>query len=177
MNIVEVRNLNKKYPSFALQDVSFGIEPGRIVGFIGRNGAGKTTTIKSMLNLVHPDSGEVLYFGKSLRENEAEIKKHFRVSTGAVQMLFGCGHLIQRKLVKVHLAKDSGTKHYLWANFTKLKRESRMEATMSVMRLSRKNLMSDLLPILTFPLYLSHLLRLRHHLIRQRSEQSHRERR
>ena len=84
MNIVEVRNLNKKYPSFALQDVSFGIEPGRIVGFIGRNGAGKTTTIKSMLNLVHPDSGEVLYFGKSLRENEAEIKKHIGYSTGTV---------------------------------------------------------------------------------------------
>ena len=84
MSIVEVRHLVKKYPSFALQDVSFGIEAGRICGFIGRNGAGKTTTIKSMLNLVHCDSGEIDYFGKSLTENEKEIKKRIGYSTGTV---------------------------------------------------------------------------------------------
>ena len=64
MNAVEVRNLEKRYPSFALRDVSFDIKAGRITGFIGRNGAGKTTTIKSMLNLVHPDGGTVSFFGK-----------------------------------------------------------------------------------------------------------------
>ena len=61
MSIVEVQKLNKTYPTFRLKDVSFQIEEGRITGFIGRNGAGKTTTIKSMLNLVHPDSGEINY--------------------------------------------------------------------------------------------------------------------
>lgn len=66
MSIVEIHKLNKKYPTFKLSDISFNIEDGRITGFIGRNGAGKTTTIKSMLNLVHPDSGEILYFGTSL---------------------------------------------------------------------------------------------------------------
>ncbi len=84
MNIAEVKNLNKTYPSFALKDVSFNIEEGRIIGFVGRNGAGKTTTIKSMLNLVHPDSGEITYFGKPLAENETEIKKHIGYSTGTV---------------------------------------------------------------------------------------------
>ncbi|MBQ7737077.1 MAG: ABC transporter ATP-binding protein [Oscillospiraceae bacterium] len=84
MSIVEVRGLVKKYPSFELKEVSFTVDAGRITGFIGRNGAGKTTTIKSMLNLVHPDGGEVIYFGKPLMGNETEIKKHIGYSTGVV---------------------------------------------------------------------------------------------
>ena len=84
MSVAEVHDLNKTYPAFALKRASFSIEEGRITGFIGRNGAGKTTTIKSMLNLVHPDSGEIFYFGKPLAENETEIKKLIGYSTGAV---------------------------------------------------------------------------------------------
>ncbi len=84
MNIVHVERLIKTYPSFTLKEVSFNIEEGRIVGFAGRNGAGKTTTIKSMLNLVHPDGGEIIYFGKPLAGNETEIKKHIGYSTGTV---------------------------------------------------------------------------------------------
>ena len=84
MAIVSVQNLTKSYPSFKLDNVSFSLEAGRIAGFIGRNGAGKTTTIKSMLNLVHPDGGEVKYFGLDLKENEAEIKKKIGYSTGTV---------------------------------------------------------------------------------------------
>ena len=84
MSVVEVRGLVKKYPAFTLQDVSFDVAEGRITGFIGRNGAGKTTTIKAMLNLVHPDGGSVVYFGKPLAENETEIKKRIGYSTGTV---------------------------------------------------------------------------------------------
>lgn len=84
MSIVKINNLNKTYPAFKLNNISFDIEEGKITGFIGRNGAGKTTTIKSMLNLIHPDSGEITYFGKSLYENESEIKKHIGYSTGSV---------------------------------------------------------------------------------------------
>lgn len=84
MSIVEVKSLCKDYPVFHLSDISFSLEPGRITGFIGRNGAGKTTTIKSMLNLVHPSGGELIYFGLPLRENEAEIKQRIGYSTGAV---------------------------------------------------------------------------------------------
>lgn len=84
MSIAEVRHLAKKYPSFELQDVTFRVDAGRITGFIGRNGAGKTTTIKSMLNLVHPDSGEIDYFGMPLAGNEKEIKKRIGYSTGTV---------------------------------------------------------------------------------------------
>ena len=68
MKILEVKNISKHYPSFKLQDVSFTINPGKIIGFIGRNGAGKTTTLKCIYNLAKPTSGEVLYDGKSISE-------------------------------------------------------------------------------------------------------------
>lgn len=84
MSIVEVRNLRKTYPAFQLKDVSFSIEQGKITGFIGRNGAGKTTTIKSILNLVHPDGGQICYFDIPLIDHEAEIKKRVGYSSGTL---------------------------------------------------------------------------------------------
>ena len=84
MSIVSVQNLVKEYPGFRLNEVSFALERGKITGFIGRNGSGKTTTIKSMLNLVHPNRGEIRYFGKPLSGNEAEIKSRIGYSTGTV---------------------------------------------------------------------------------------------
>ena len=84
MYIVEIKNVCKTYPAFKLKDVSFSLENGKITGFIGRNGAGKTTTIKSMLNLIHTDSGEVCYFGLPLSEHETEIKQRIGYSTGTV---------------------------------------------------------------------------------------------
>lgn len=84
MSIVEVKNLKKAYPSFLLDHVSFHLEAGRITGFAGRNGAGKTTTIKSMLNLIHPDGGEITCFGMPLCGHEAELKRRIGYSTGTV---------------------------------------------------------------------------------------------
>ena len=84
MDIVVLKNICKTYPTFHLHDVSFSLERGMITGFIGRNGAGKTTTIKSMLNLIHTDSGEISYFGLPLIEHETEIKQRIGYSTGTV---------------------------------------------------------------------------------------------
>lgn len=84
MNIVELENVCKAFPAFRLNDVSFSLDEGKITGFIGRNGAGKTTTIKSMLNLVHADSGAISYFGMPLLEHEMEIKQRIGYSTGTV---------------------------------------------------------------------------------------------
>ena len=84
MKVVELSGICKNYPAFSLKNVSFSLESGRIIGFIGRNGAGKTTTIKSMLNLVHIDSGEICYFGLPLMGNETEIKQRIGYSTGTV---------------------------------------------------------------------------------------------
>ena len=80
-----IDHLTKTYgEKKAVDDLNLHIRPGEIYGFLGHNGAGKTTTIKSMLNLVHPDSGEIIYFGKLLKDNETSIKKHIGYSTGAV---------------------------------------------------------------------------------------------
>ena len=84
MALCEIKNLRKTYPSFTLSELSFQLNAGRIVGFIGRNGAGKTTTIKSMLGLVHPDGGEIDYFGLPFSQHEKQIKQRIGYSTGAV---------------------------------------------------------------------------------------------
>lgn len=84
MNVLEVRGISKRYPGFRLDDVSFSLERGRITSLIGRNGAGKTTIIKSILNLVHPESGEILYRGKPIMGNEALFKMHTGYSTGTL---------------------------------------------------------------------------------------------
>ena len=80
--ICEVRGLSRSYRNFWLNDVSFKLEPGYIMGFVGRNGAGKSTTIKAMLRLVKPDCGEVKMFGMDYAENEEECKKHLGIVLG-----------------------------------------------------------------------------------------------
>ena len=72
---LSVTGLCKTYPAFQLKDVALTVEPGRIVGFVGRNGAGKTTTIKSILGLVHPDAGDIRFFDLPFRGSEAEIRQ------------------------------------------------------------------------------------------------------
>ena len=73
--VLRLENVNKKYPTFSLKDVSFSIEPGQIMGFIGRNGAGKTTTLKCIMNLIHFESGKISAFDKDMTENELENKQ------------------------------------------------------------------------------------------------------
>ena len=75
MTILKVEALRKQYPAFCLQDVSFSIGEGRVMGLIGRNGAGKTTTIKSILRLVRPDGGRVEFLGKPLDEDESALRR------------------------------------------------------------------------------------------------------
>lgn len=87
MELLSVRDLCKTYPGFTLDHVSFSLESGYIMGFIGRNGAGKTTTLKSMLGLVHPDGGAVEMFGMNLRENESACRQQIGVVLGACALL------------------------------------------------------------------------------------------
>lgn len=81
---LSVSHLCKNYEKFSLKDVSFELRPGTITGFIGRNGAGKTTTLKSLLNLVHPDRGEILFFGRDFATHELEIKQEIGFVSGGI---------------------------------------------------------------------------------------------
>lgn len=82
--VLEIKNLCKKYPAFQLSDVSFEIQESSIMGFIGRNGAGKTTTIKSILNLVHSESGNIKFFGNELKDNDDQIKQMIGYAPGGI---------------------------------------------------------------------------------------------
>ena len=84
MNALEVRGLCKTYPAFTLKDVSFDVPQGAVVGFIGRNGAGKSTTLKAILGLVHPDGGDVRFFGQDVRQHEREFKEQIGVVLGGI---------------------------------------------------------------------------------------------
>lgn len=69
-NILEIKNLYKKYDGFELKNINIELPKGTIMGFIGENGAGKTTTIKSIFNIVNIDSGEIKIFGLDNKENK-----------------------------------------------------------------------------------------------------------
>ncbi|MFA7724697.1 MAG: ABC transporter ATP-binding protein [Candidatus Izemoplasmatales bacterium] len=84
MEILSVENLCKNYEKFALKNVSFSLDQGFIMGFIGRNGAGKTTTLKSMMRLVHPNSGTVTILGKNFAEDEFYCKQKIGFVLGGV---------------------------------------------------------------------------------------------
>ncbi|HJK13647.1 MAG TPA: ABC transporter ATP-binding protein [Methanocorpusculum sp.] len=76
---INVTGLCKSYQDFALDNVSFAVPKGSIMGFIGENGAGKSTTIKAMLNLIHRDAGTVEILGMDLDGHEKEIKERIGV--------------------------------------------------------------------------------------------------
>jgi ABC-2 type transport system ATP-binding protein len=75
-NMLELSGISKKYNVFpAVDNVSFCIEPGEILGYLGPNGAGKTTTIKMLTGLLEPTSGDIFFQGKKIRNDMVEYKK------------------------------------------------------------------------------------------------------
>ena len=79
MDAITIKNLNKTYKDFSLQDISFSVPKGSVMGFVGENGAGKTTTLKAILNLISYDSGNIEIFGLDSKKNEKEIKEQIGV--------------------------------------------------------------------------------------------------
>ena len=104
--VLEIRGLCKDYPAFHLKNVSFSLERGRIMGFIGRNGAGKTTTLKSMLNIVHPSAGEVRFFGLDFAEGEQEIKRRIGFVSG------GANYYPNKKLAVITAVTSGFYEHW-----------------------------------------------------------------
>ena len=78
-NAIEIKGLTKKYDGFTLDNISFDVPKGSIMGFIGQNGAGKTTTIRSLLNLVKIDAGEIRLFGMDHIKDEMAVKERMAV--------------------------------------------------------------------------------------------------
>jgi ABC-2 type transport system ATP-binding protein len=84
MSILKVEKINKTYEKFQLKDVSFSLEKGYIMGFIGENGAGKTTTLKAILNMIHIESGKINVFDLDSRKEEQQIKQEIGYMFGGV---------------------------------------------------------------------------------------------
>lgn len=78
-NAIEIKGITKKYDGFTLDHVSFNVPTGSIMGFIGQNGAGKTTTIRSLLNIIGIDSGEIRLLGLDHIKDEYAIKERIAV--------------------------------------------------------------------------------------------------
>jgi ABC-2 type transport system ATP-binding protein len=75
MAMLEVRNVSKTYRSIpAVQDVSFTLNPGEVLGYLGPNGSGKSTTVKMVTGLIQPSRGKILFRGQDIREDLATYR-------------------------------------------------------------------------------------------------------
>lgn len=79
-NAIEIKNVTKRYSSgFTLDNISFNVPKGGVMGFIGQNGAGKTTTLRCLLNIIKADSGEIKLLGLDHIKDEQQIKERIAV--------------------------------------------------------------------------------------------------
>lgn len=90
-NVLEVKNLTKKFNSrlgefTAVDNISFSIKDGEILGLLGPNGAGKTTTIQMLLGVMEPTSGEIKYFGKNFKKHREEILQDVNFSSSYISL-------------------------------------------------------------------------------------------
>lgn len=79
-NVIEIKNLTKEYKKIkAIDDLSFNVEQGEILGFLGPNGSGKSTTMNCILSLLNFSKGSIKIFGKEMNPNAYDIKKDIGV--------------------------------------------------------------------------------------------------
>lgn len=102
MEAIEIRGLEKEYDSFKLDLKELIVKKGYITGFIGPNGSGKTTTIKSIMNMVKVDSGEILVLGE-------DISKDVKVKESLSFVGDTCGFLEEAKVKNI---KNSVARFY-----------------------------------------------------------------
>jgi ABC-type multidrug transport system ATPase subunit len=88
--LLELQQINKSYgQQTVLKDLSLQVEAGQVFGFLGPNGAGKSTTIKILLQLVYPDSGQVLFNGAPLKEDNRDFFDNIGVMIETPALLAG----------------------------------------------------------------------------------------
>lgn len=79
-DVIEIKNLKKRYDNnFGLGEINLSIPSGYVIGLIGENGAGKTTLIKSILNIINTDTGEIKIFNKDSKKYDSLIKEDIGV--------------------------------------------------------------------------------------------------
>lgn len=85
--VLEVKNLTKKFGKFtAVDNISFSIGSGEVLGVLGPNGAGKTTTIQMLLGVMEPVTGEIRYFGKEFNSHRSEILKEINFASTYISL-------------------------------------------------------------------------------------------
>ena len=88
MNSIEVTHLTKQFKNVvAVNDISFQIKQGEIVGFLGPNGAGKTTTMHMLLGIITPTSGDIHILGKDFAKHRGEILSQMNFSSAYIQFM------------------------------------------------------------------------------------------
>lgn len=85
--VLEVKNLTKKFGNFtAVDNISFSLKEGEILGLLGPNGAGKTTTIQMLLGVMEPTTGTISYFGKAFQKHREQILKNINYSSTYISL-------------------------------------------------------------------------------------------
>lgn len=79
MNALEIKNISKTYKNFKLDDISFVLPCGYIMGLIGENGAGKSTIINCILDIIEKDSGSISVLGQKNDKNNVSLKENIGV--------------------------------------------------------------------------------------------------
>jgi ABC-2 type transport system ATP-binding protein len=135
--------LLSKYEEFiAVDNISFELKEGEILGILGPNGAGKTTTIQMLLDLLTPTRGKITYFGKDLFTHKTKIMEHVAFASSYLKLpsaltvyetliiyskIYGLSHGLQKKEIEKNLeffglekVKDRLTKHLSAGQLTRL---------------------------------------------------------
>ena len=111
MNAIEVNNLSYRFGSNSvLEDISFIVEEGDILGLIGPNGAGKTTLFSSMLGLLHDYDGSIKIFGEDIRKSK--------------KMLKNVGYIQQKRAIETQLPSNRRGNYFFGCFRAFIKREN-----------------------------------------------------
>jgi len=117
-NVIEVKNLTKKYKGLcAVDGLSLEVRKGEILGLLGPNGSGKTTTIHCILSLLHFDEGEIVVLGKQMKPDAYDIKRQIGVVFQEVAVFeelsvydnidYFCGLYISDKKTRAQYIEDA----------------------------------------------------------------------
>ena len=92
--VIQVENITKKYGSFtAVNNISFEIEEGEIVGFLGPNGAGKSTTMNMITGFIEPTSGKIIVDGYNISKKPKKAKRQIGYMPEGVPLYLSLIHI------------------------------------------------------------------------------------